>query len=288
MKTTRCGNGTVYSIPITDIEYAGPFTATNKSETVKQAMPRLTKLRGRVPDFLMNAELFDFSTRKPVSDVVVGGVVHKLSENYGISFVNNKTPTFSYKNNAGAKDYLGAYPVLIKGGKIESSIPSGLSGSRGRVALGVGKGNFFIGLVPEGSGDVTLATLRNCLWAAGCTDAINLDGGGSTQFYAPDGNAFADRKVRGFFALWLKQSTAPKTETVTTKKETVTPKKDIRTVNIKNKPNNFLKIRSKPSTVFGKVIGKLYRGNKIEVVKTEKGWCQIVSGGWVSAQYLVK
>ena len=283
MKSVKCGSGIIYSVPIADIEYVGYFLGNNKSETVKQAYPRLTKLRGRAPDFLFNAELFDFITRRAASDVVRGGTVDKLSENYGIAFTNNKTPVFCYKNNVGAKDYLGAYPVLVMGGKLVTSDPKGLTGSRGRTAIGVGNGNFFIGLIPDGSGDVTLASLRNHMKAAGATDAINLDGGGSTQFYSPNKNFFSTREVRGFVGVWLKQNTPPKKETSTTSK----PKKDIRTVKIKNKPNNFLKIRSKPSTLTGKVVGKLYLGNKVEVLKTEKGWCQIASG-WVSEKYLTK
>ncbi len=206
MNVTKCGSGEIYSIPMSGIEYIGYFYGNNGSELVTSAYTRLTKLRGRAPDLLFNVELFEFDTRKPVSDVVCGGTIHKLGENYGIAFPNNNTAVFSYKNNVGAKDYVGAYPVLIRGGKIETSEPQGLTGSRGRTAIGVGNGNFYAALIPDGSNDVTLSTLRNHMKSAGATDAINLDGGGSTQFYAPNGNFFTTRPVRGFIGIWLKDS----------------------------------------------------------------------------------
>ena len=265
MKTVKCGSGRIYSIPMTEIDYIGYFYANSGCETVRQAYSRLTTQRGRAPDFLFNAELFDFKTRKAVSDVVCGGTVHKLSENYGIGFPNNNSAVFSYKNNTGAKDYVGAYPVLIKGGTIEKLVPSGINGSRGRTAIGVGNGVFYTALIPDGNNDVTLSTLRSSMKAAGATDAINLDGGGSTQFYAPQSNFFSSRPVRGFIGIWLKKN----------------EEFDIReVVNVKTK----LRIRNKPS-LLGKVKGYLYSGDTVRVLSEKNGLCEIAAG-WVSSKYL--
>lgn len=273
MKITKCGNGKIYSLPMSDIEYIGYFMGTKGKETVKSAYTRLTKSRGKAPDFLFNAELFDFNTRYAASDVVSGGTIHRLREGFGMAFPNNTKAVFSYKNNVNAKDYVGAYPVLIKGGKLETSIPSGLGGSRGRTAIGVGNNNLFIALVPDGSNDVTLPTLRSCMKSAGATDAINLDGGGSTQFYAPNGNFFSSRKVRGFIGVWLKKTTAVKP---------IETKPDVRTVKV----NTSLRIRQTPS-IIGKVVGKLYNGNKVTVLKEQGTWAKI-DKGWVSKLYLKK
>jgi len=266
MKRVKCRGGSIYSIPMGDIEYVGYFIGNGSCETVKQAYPRITKHRNRAPDFLFNAELFDFKSRKAVSDVVRGGIVDKLSENYGIAFPNHNSAVFCYKNNVGAKDYVGAYPVLIKGGKLNKSEPAGLDGARGRTAIGVGNGNFIIALIPDGGDDVTLATLRNHMKAAGATDAINLDGGGSTQYYAPNGNFFSARPVRGFIAVWLRKD----------------ENEDIRTVKVKTN----LRVRATPS-LLGAVIGRLYNGDSVKVLETKNGWCRI-SVGWVSERYLVK
>lgn len=270
MKRTKCGGGSIYSIPMADIEYVGYFLANGKAETVKQAYKRLTKLRGSEPTFLFNAELFDFKTRAAVSDVVRGGIVDKLSENYGIAFPNNKSAVFCYKNNVGAKDYLGAYPTLIKGGKIETSEPKGIGGSRGRTAIGLGNGNFIMALIPDGfGGGITLSNLRRAMKAAGATNAINLDGGGSTQYYSPSDNYFSTRPVRGFIGVWLNKG------------YTLIYGEDIRTVKVRTN----LRIRSTPS-LLGAVKGRLYDGDTVKVLETKNGWCKIASG-WVSEKYLV-
>ena len=89
--------GKIYAVPMNDIEYIGYFYATNGNEQIKSANTRITKQRGRTPDFLMNAELFEFDTRKPASDVVSGGEIHRLTEGYGLAFPENKKAVFSYK-----------------------------------------------------------------------------------------------------------------------------------------------------------------------------------------------
>ena len=118
--------GKLFAIPLEDVEYIGYFYATNAREEIKSAHVRLKKLRGRAPDFLMNAELFDFDTRAAASDVVNDGNVHRLTESYGIAFPDNKTAVFSYKNNVNAKDYIGAYPVLLRNGQLTGGEPSGV------------------------------------------------------------------------------------------------------------------------------------------------------------------
>ncbi len=200
-------DGRIYKVPADEIEYIGYFYGKNGNESIKSAYTRISGERGREPDYLFNAELFEFNSREAASDVVCGGKVHKLSENYGIAFPDNKKAVFCYKNNINARDYVGAYPVLIKNGIAESAEPGAVSGSRGRTALGVdGAGNVYIALVPDGKNDMTISELRTALKSAGAHNAINLDGGGSTQFYAPGGKShYTGRNLRGFIGIWLKK-----------------------------------------------------------------------------------
>ena len=206
MISTKFKGGYIHKISMIDIEHIEYFYGTNGNESIKSAYARAKEKYGRAPDLFMNAELFETETRQPASDVVCGGKVHRLTEGYGIAFVDNVKPVFSYKNNVNAKDYIGAYPVLIRNGKMETSEPSGIGGTRGRTAIGVGKGNLYIALIPDGSNDATLTELRKAFINVGATDAINLDGGGSTQFYSPNGNHFTGRKVRGFVGIWVKST----------------------------------------------------------------------------------
>lgn len=262
MKAINYKGGKLYTVPQSDIEYIGYFKGNNCSETVQSAQTRIAKLRGREPDFLFNGELFDFNTREAASDVVSGGVVHRLTEGYGIAFPENKTAVFSYKNNVGAADYIGAYPVLVRNGKEENAVPAGIGSRRGRTALGVGNGNLFVALLPD-SGGATLPELRRAFINAGAENAINLDGGGSTQFYAPLGNHFSGRPVRGFIGVWISGG-------------------DIRTVKVRTSLN----VRA-GAGIFNKRVGKLYNGDRVTVLEEKNGWCRI-SSGWVSAAYLEK
>lgn len=263
MKSTKCSGGYIYEIPIEDISYIGYFYGTNGNEDVRDAYTRIKKLRGSYPDFIMNAELFNFNTRAAASDVVCGGKTHRLTQSYGIAFIDNKKPVFSYANNVKAPDYIGAYPVLIKGSKKDSSEPGGVGGVRGRTALGVSKESLYVALIPDNNG-VSLSTLRNKFLSVGATDAINLDGGGSSQWYSPLGTHRTGRKVRGFIGIWLKQSD------------------DIRKVSVRTSLN----VRSGPG-IWYKKIGSLYNGDSVKVLETKGMWCRL-SIGWVSATYLKK
>ncbi len=254
--------GKMYTVPMKDIEHIGYFGAKGNSEEIKSACSRIAKLRGRAPDFLFNAELFDFDTRKAASDVVSGGVVHRLTEGYGIAFPDNKSAVFSYKNNVGAADYVGAYPVLVRNGKAETAIPAGISGRRGRTAIGVSDSTLFIALLPD-SGGATLPELRRAFVSFGSVNAINLDGGGSTQFYAPLGNHFSGRRVRGFIGVWIRGG-------------------DIRYVKVRT----VLNVRS-GAGVFNKRVGRLYNGDAVTVLEEKSGWARLAAG-WVCAKYLVK
>lgn len=310
MKKTKCGGGYIYEISKQNLERVKLVYGANGNEDIKTAYKRVTKLYGIAPDLFLNAELFDFKTRKAASDIVVDGKVHRMKEGYGFAFPNNKDVVFSYNNNVNASDYIGAYPVLVKNGVKEKSEPAGIGGVRGRTALGLSDSAFYVTIIPDKQG-VSLSTLRNNLIALGVKNAINLDGGGSSQGYTPDGLIYTGRKVRGFIAIWVKESkkeTIPTTTnnkansatvagnpttTITastntnTQKNTITPKGDIRTVKVQ--PKKCLYIRKKPSTL-SRIVGKLYAGNKVTVYKTQGNWCKIsnTEDKWVCATYLKK
>lgn len=254
--------GRIYTVPLGDIEYIGYFGADKENEEIKSAKKRITSLRGRSPDFLMNAELFDFITRRAASDVVAAGKTVRLTEGYGFAFPENKTVVFSYKNNVNAPDYVGAYPTLVRNGKEEVQNPAGITGRRGRTALGLSDGELYIALIPDKTG-TTLSELRKRFIALGVKNAINLDGGGSTQFYAPDGNFFSGRRVRGFIGIWVSGG-------------------DRRRVNVRTSLN----VRSGPG-IFHKRIGRMYNGDIVRVEEERGAWCR-VANGWVHSDYLSK
>lgn len=262
MTSEEFKGGRIYTIPLSDIEYIGYFYGERGNEEIKSAKTRITALRGRSPDILMNAELFDFVTRKAASDVVSGGVNVRLTESYGMAFPENKTAVFSYKNNVNAPDYVGAYPTLVRNGKEETQSPAGITGRRGRTALGLCDNELCVVLIPDKTGS-TLSELRKRLVSIGVKNAINLDGGGSTQFYAPDGNFFSGRRVRGFIGIWVRGG-------------------ERRRVNVRTSLN----VRSGPG-IFYKRIGRMYNGDIVTISEECGAWCR-VANGWVHSDYLTK
>lgn len=266
MKSIKCKGGYIHKVAMDEIEYIGCIRGQNNNEHIKNAYARIKKTLGRAPDFLMNGELFDFGTRKAASDVVYGGEVDRLTESYGFAFPDNKKAVLSYKNNVGAADYIGGYPLIVREGKEIHSEPSGIGGSRGRTALGIDKDNLYIALIPDGNNDATLAELRKGFIKAGALDAINLDGGGSTQFYSPAGKHFTSRNVRGFVGVWLKKSVG-----------------DVRKVKV----GTSLRVRSGPGYGYPR-IDLLYNGDIVTVTAKSGIWCKIGEGRWVSSFYLKK
>lgn len=179
-----------------------PMTGT-KGEIVSAAAKRI-KWNDRYCDAICNAELFDMTTYAPVSGVVSGGVDVKLTDTFGISFVNNIKPTFSYKNNVKAPDWISAYPMLVRDGKkAYANIPSGLGGEKARTALCMNDNVFAICYVPA-TMPCTLDDFTDLIIERGFKTAINLDGGGSTACVTPYVSYDQGRKVRGFIAMWMK------------------------------------------------------------------------------------
>lgn len=292
MESKSYKGGIIYKInQKTEIERIGYYYAKNGSEDVKSAKKNLKKLYGRDPDIVGNAELFNFTTRRAASDVVAGGEAHRLTEGYGFAFPENKKAVFSYKNNVNAPDYIGAYPVLVRNGKEEAQNPAGITGSRGRTALGLDKNNenLYVMFVPDNKG-ATLWEIRSKFVAEGAENAINLDGGGSTQGITPNGDYLSKRKVRGFFYIYLKKAKekeTPKTEPAKVESVKAEPakvtSKNVRVVTAKK----GLNIRSGPG-IWHKRVGGLAYGTKVTVLETSSTWCRIGENKWVSSLYLKK
>ena len=99
-------------------------------------------------------------------------------------------------------DGLSGYPALIENGKKSPAYheePDGKS-DRGRSMLGYTKDHLIISCVSDVSGtsDFTLREELNFMLAQGCTYAINLDGGGSSQCNFDGLQITSSRRVNNF------------------------------------------------------------------------------------------
>lgn len=173
-------------------------------ETVSNAA-RTTKWNGRAPSCICNAELFNMTTYAPSS-----GCPGHITQTLGIAFKDNKKPVLSYANNVKAKDWIGAYPMLVRDGKNMVTVtPPGLGGRVARTALAFNDNVVAILYVTRNNG-ATLRDFANAIIKAGFHTAINLDGGGSTACISPYVAYDQYRKVRGKIAIWTKDSTVNK------------------------------------------------------------------------------
>lgn len=280
---TKIKGGYLYEIPFSLIERVEYCPMDGKrGETVTSAAKRI-KWNGRSPDIITNAELFSASYAA-ASGVVNDGVNVMLPEQYGIAFQDKKTPVFSYKNNVKAPDWLGAYPVLVKGGKIGfTAVPSGLGGNRARTALGIKDNAFGVLVIPEqsGSNDATLQDVAKVFTDRGYDNAINLDGGGSTAYQTNEYGYEQNRKVRGFVCVWYKGGKGNKASKSASADSSFAPY----TVRI---TADTLNVRAGAGTAY-KINQTVKRGEVYTIVKEQNGWGKLKSGaGWISLHYTQK
>lgn len=151
--------------------------------------------------YIMNGGLFNLGTLQPINYLTVDGKVYSSNGNpYGYAISGN-TMTFSYGNNVKAPSFLGAYPVLVRDGKVlNEKTPTGLGGYVHRTCLGLTKSGDVVLLC-----DMTnrsLSGVAGDLVKAGCDTAINLDGGGSSQYSFNENTATSPRVVHNYICVW--------------------------------------------------------------------------------------
>ena len=165
-------------------------------------------------DFVINANFYVMKTGKTLGEVTDEGV--DLSDGlnpYGYGFVDKKKPVFSYNNNVGAIDFIGGYPCLLRNGTVAQEAAKHIEGidynkKRGRTAIGLTSDNeFVVRVIPDtvSCPRKTIPQLITEMKGLGCVNAINLDGGGSSQYVSPKKTYFSGRKVDGFICIWLEK-----------------------------------------------------------------------------------
>lgn len=260
MRRVKLGSGTIYVIPQIEIERIGYFYGDN--EDIRYAHTRLER-----PDFLFNCAAYDISTGSPLSDIVSGGIIERLSDDYGMAF-DGKKSVFSYQNKEGFPDYVGFYPTLLHDGRsLYHSDPDGFAIESGRTAIAVDNmNNLYIALVPNAHG-ITMESLTNALLNAGATNGGNLDNGASSQWISPGGEEYTGRPLRGFIGIWVNKCGVSRLVDVRNK------------LNIRSSPPNYVGINLSP------VIGIYRDGERVIVLEQKAGWSR-TARGWVFSGYL--
>ena len=204
--------GLTLKIPLNEIEKIEYVLGTQPTESILSAKKRTGA------DYIINANFFDMRTGKTQGEVVDEGKVLSSGMNpYGYGFIDKKTPVFSYKNNVKAIDFVGGYPCLLRNGKVDPMTAKYLNGmdydrKRGRTAIGLTNDSFVVRVIPDKTlyPRKTIPGMVAEMVTLGCINAINLDGGGSSQFVSPDKTFNSGRNVDGFICIWTKkQGTEP-------------------------------------------------------------------------------
>jgi len=201
-------NGLTLRLKKGDVEKIEFVLAKQPTERIADAYKRIGC------DVIFNANFFRMSDGATLGHVTdEGKVLSKNMSPFGYGFPDKKWAKFSYANNIGAPDFVGGYPALLRNGQIaiDSTDPNFSATSkvrRGRTAIGMrGDEEIIIRVIPDGSaGRKSIPDLAKEMQDLGCDSAINLDGGGSSQYITPWGNYSKGRAVDGFICIWLTET----------------------------------------------------------------------------------
>lgn len=188
---TRAG-----TIPLSDIEWVHIYFNTRKLRSTTANLKRMLRESGG--DFMMNAAIF-LRSLKPCCHLKSAGSV-KCKPNYtawGISW--NTAADFKVEVVPNAKaNYMECVHVILAGKKIDPvRCNKDMRYNAPRTAIGMKEGRFayYAGKLKQ-----TPEQLRDMLASWGWSDAIMMDGGGSTCFMDSSGNGFTgDGRVIPFF-----------------------------------------------------------------------------------------
>jgi len=191
---------------------------------------------------------------KPDSGLKIDGEV--LGKGYmGLGSNDERTLEISY---AGTwhKDYFGAYGDYIRDGVYSPVLSGSVSTTkRGRTGIGItDKELVIVSIADNEKSKCSLPTFMRTYFA-GCKHAINLDGGGSSQWDGPYGKYESGRRVLWYLCIWLKEPTVA-----------------YQVFNVKT----YLAARDKPSVIC-KELGQLHTGDVVRV----KAW----SGSYAEIDY---
>lgn len=199
------------------------------------------------------------------SGLKVSGVYRKRAEQFGIGIRADGRAEWSYAGTW-TPDWFGMYHTGWYKRTVQG-IP--ITNKRGRTAIGYNESGITLLCLRDGTSEASKTTPMFTKYFADCTAAINLDGGGSTQYHTPIEHHSTGRPLPYFIGVWLtpdgrKRLFEGETYRVTAK--------------------TSLRIRKTPSAL-GAVVGSYKCGDIVHVTSKQNGWAH-TERGWVSMQYL--
>lgn len=169
------------------------------------------------PDVLINGSLFGMNGGIPCFGLIIDSkvVANDGARVWGIGVTGDANVSYGKLNEKNWKSWISGYPVLIEGGK-KTNITDALelNYKARRSIWGISTQNVY--LVAVDYPGMNFSEMQSLMYELGCSDAINLDGGGSTRCLV-DGkvitNGLEDRAVDNVITVYLKTVAHTQTET---------------------------------------------------------------------------
>lgn len=202
----------------------------------------LAQVKGSA-DYIINGGFFSWDTGKPTHHLKVDGtVLAKADWNcWGFRWDDGADIRMDVVPDSGGRNYIGGTELLTpdKGQYGKLDYPADQGGTRGRTALGIAGDKLVLFCSGDGTaGARTPEKLRDELFDLGCTSAIMLDGGGSSQCSFPEGKISSSRRVHNYIAVWLKKE--EKEETPVSKKVVLDPGHGVETAGKRSPDGKYL------------------------------------------------
>ena len=166
-------------IPFTDITACGVW---HRGKMLLSSLDEAAAALGG-DCYIINGGFFNASTGAPASAYSIDGAdYHTGGSQFGYAFFPDNTMRWTYLRSGG-RDFIGAYPMYLSGGATAGIDDGKISA---RTTLGLSPNGVYIGV----ESNITITSALNKAYDAGCLNAINLDGGGSSQYHLPDGTNY--------------------------------------------------------------------------------------------------
>ena len=198
----------IVEIPRDEIDEIGVKQCAQPKETLKSFYSRQFKK----PDVLMNGGFFGMSGGLACFGLIIDSkvVADDGARVFGIGVTGDSNVSYGKIDEQTWKSWVSGYPVLIEKGK-KSIITDalGLNYKARRSIWGISSKNIYMVTVDYPGMD--FSDMQTLMYDLGCSEAINLDGGGSTRCLV-DGevitNGLENRAVDNVIAVYLKAQTA--------------------------------------------------------------------------------
>jgi len=158
-------------------------------------------------DVVINCTLYDMSTYLPVCDVKKESIIIANDKYTYLGYGWNKNDSIlTMTTNINTyENYISCVAMIKDGEKEEMKYSSQLGGSAKRTAIGFNKNKELIIFCTQNSSNkMTMGQIQDKMYSVGCLDSLNLDGGGSTQFYSNIyGEIYSSRIVQNFLCIWV-------------------------------------------------------------------------------------